>query len=125
MAVRVAERRGADRRRAAGVLGVRQLVGTLWSPKSDIRDHLQALGYHVAAEPTADALWVSTNRNAGIDAHVRQGGRLVLLPNSEFELSPLFPHWQDVKIRERAETLWQGDRASTFGWLDRHLAFFR
>ena len=98
-------------------------VGTLWSPKSDIRDHLQALGYRVAAEPTADALWVTTNRNAKIDAHVRQGGRLVLLPHSEFELSPLFPHWQNVKVRERAETLWQGDWASTFAWLHRGRAF--
>ena len=87
--------------------------------------HLQALGYRVAAEPTADALWVATSRNAEIDAHVRQGGRLLLLPNSEFELSPLFPHWQNVKVQERAETLWQGDWASSFGWLHRSQAFSR
>ena len=91
----------------------------------DIRAHLQALGYRVAAEPTADALWVTTSRNAEIDAHVRQGGRLVLLPDSEFELSPLFPHWQNVKVQERAETLWQGDWASSFGWLHRSQAFSR
>jgi len=49
----------------------------------------------------------------------------VLLPESEFDLSPLFPHWQAVKVKARKDTLWQGDWASTFGWLHRPLGFSR
>lgn len=40
-------------------------------------------------------------------------------------LSPLFPHWQNVKVRKRAGTVWRGDWASSFGWLHRPCGFSR
>ncbi len=100
-------------------------IGVLWSPDPAWRARLKALGYQVAAEATADALWVAADHDPETDTHVRRGGRLLLLPDREIELSPLFPHWQAVKVRERTDTAWQGDWASTFGWLHRPLAFSR
>src|SRR4051812_20658199 len=94
-------------------------IGALWSPDPRWRGRFEALGYPLTAEPSADALWVTANHDDDIDDHIRRGGRLLLLPNEEIELSPLFPHWQAVKVRERAETPWQGDWASTFAWLHR------
>jgi hypothetical protein len=100
-------------------------ISALWSPNPDWLARFEALGYRTAADASADAVWVAAHHNDTVDAHVREGGRLLLLPDSEFELSPLFPHWQAVKVRERAETPWQGDWASTFSWLHRPLAFSR
>jgi hypothetical protein len=58
-------------------------------------------------------------------AHVREGGRLLLLPTGEFRLNPLFPHWQNVRVRKRAGTVWRGDWASSFSWLHRPCGFSR
>jgi hypothetical protein len=101
------------------------VIGTVWSPDSEWRERFGALGYRVSEEPTSEALWIASSHSGEIDTHVRQGGRLLLLPEEECDLQPLFPHWQAVKIRKRAKTAWQGDWASTFAWLHRPLAFSR
>ena len=48
---------------------------------------------------------------------------MLILPESDFNLTPYFPHWQNVKVQSRDGTLWRGDWASTFSWLRRGLAF--
>ena len=48
-----------------------------------------------------------------------------MFPAGELKLGPLFPHWQNVKVRRRAGTVWSGDWASSFGWLHRPCAFSR
>lgn len=101
------------------------VVGLVWSPRQDWRSRFEALGYQVASQPNPEALWVADRRTPDIDAHVREGGRLLLLPETELDLNPLFPHWQAVKVHKRAKTLWQGDWTSTFGWLHRVMAFSR
>jgi hypothetical protein len=94
----------------------------IWAPEVEIRNFLAGLGYTVLRAPAADALWVCTDPAAGTE-HVRNGGRLLVLPVAECSLTPYFPHWQNVHLRERDRTLWRGDWASTFAWLRRGHAF--
>jgi hypothetical protein len=94
-----------------------------WSPDAAIRDRLSALGY-VVADGLADAtVVIGTVYDAEIAGYVRNGGRLVFLPEAEGSLNPYFPHWQNVKVVSRQGTLWRGDWASTFSWLRRGKAF--
>lgn len=95
---------------------------SLWSHDPRVREHLKALGYNVVTEPSADTLWISTEIHGG-PAHVRNGGRMLLLPETDCNLTPFFPHWQNVRVLERRGTLWRGDWASSFSWLRRGHAF--
>jgi hypothetical protein len=95
----------------------------VWSPDADVRDRLRALGYRVAPSADDAALTVATAADAAIADRVRAGGRLLLLPTAETSLDPFFPHWQAVRVRERAGTPWAGDWASSFAWLARTGAF--
>lgn len=94
----------------------------VWAPDPTIRAFMAARGYTTldAAEP--NALWICSDPGTGT-AHVRNGGRLLVLPSAECELTPYFPHWQNVQVKERDRTLWRGDWASTFSWLRRGHAF--
>jgi hypothetical protein len=96
----------------------------LWSPDPEVRRRLAELGYRTVAEPRRDALWLCIDAQADA-AHVRQGGRMLLLPDADISLTPFFPHWQNVRVHGRDGTLWRGDWASTFGWLRRGHAFER
>lgn len=91
----------------------------LWSPDPDVRDRLLVLGYRAAATADAADLVVATAADEAIADRVRAGGRLLLLPEAEASLDPFFPHWQAVRVRARAGTMWAGDWASSFGWLAR------
>jgi hypothetical protein len=55
--------------------------------------------------------------------YVRRGGRLLLLPEGDCSLNPLFPHWQAVRVQNRDGTMWRGDWASSFAWLRREGTF--
>jgi hypothetical protein len=94
-------------------------IGPIWSPDAGIREHLQALGYATAHNRQDASLGIARRYDAELAAHVRNGMRLLLLPESEMTLDPFFPHWQSVKVRDREGTLWQGDWASSFAWLRR------
>ena len=51
---------------------------------------------------------MSHNHDEAIADHVRQGASLLLLPETEMRLYPFFPHWQNVRVRDRATgTLWR------------------
>ena len=95
----------------------------LWSADPHIRDYLAALGYRLAESLDRADVVVATGHDAAIAAYVRNGGRLVLLPEAETSLNPFFPHWQNVRVVARQGTLWRGDWASTFAWLRRGRAF--
>jgi hypothetical protein len=107
-----------DGRPDPGTLGVQ-----IWTPEADIAESLSELGYDVAAEQRADALWVLRTFDDAVTEHVRAGGRLLLLPESDTSLTPFFPHWQAVRVISREGTLWRGDWVSTFSWLLRGTAF--
>jgi hypothetical protein len=96
----------------------------LWSANSDLRKRLEDLGYRTVVEPRDDALWLCSEAD-GDASHVRRGGRILLLPESDYGLTPFFPHWQNVRVQSRDGTLWRGDWASTFSWLRRGHAFER
>jgi hypothetical protein len=55
-------------------------IGEIWSPDPDLRVRFEALGYHVATDPEAATLWVTSGLDAKSAAHVRQGGRLLMFP---------------------------------------------
>jgi hypothetical protein len=97
--------------------------GEVWSPAADLRDHLAELGVPMAASTSEAGLVVARSADAGLAGYVRDGGRLLLLPDAEGSLYPFFPHWQKVCVAARAGTLWQGDWASSFSWLDRSGVF--
>jgi hypothetical protein len=96
----------------------------IWAPTAPLRAFLQQLDYEVVDRPTRDALWVCSEPLEGA-SHVRSGGRMLLLPEVECSLTPIFPHWQNVRVIGRDGTLWRGDWASTFSWLRRGQAFSR
>jgi hypothetical protein len=93
--------------------------GSIWSADPDIREDMKALGYEVSLAKDAASLIIARGYDAALAADVRNGIRLLLLPESEMSLDPFFPHWQSVKVRDREGTLWQGDWASSFAWLKR------
>jgi hypothetical protein len=95
------------------------VAGPIWSPDPDLAARLAALGYAVAKDAGEAALVVATRHDAAIARAVRDGGRLLLLPEADGSLDPFFPHWQAVTVRSRDGTLWRGDWASSFAWLRR------
>lgn len=94
-----------------------------WSPDPDLCERVTALGYPMAESLAAGDLVVARRHDAELAAFVRGGGRLLLLTEDEDSLYPFFPHWQNVRVVRRRNTLWQGDWASSFSWLDRKSAF--
>jgi hypothetical protein len=90
-----------------------------WSPEPGIQEQLTALGYDMTPHLASADIAVTRHQDADIAAYVRSGGRLLLCPEAELSLHPFFPHWQNVRVLKRADTLWQGDWASTFSWLNR------
>jgi hypothetical protein len=94
-----------------------------WSPERDIGERLEALGYNLAPSLDVADFAVARRHDSEMAAYVRDGGHLLLCPEEDMSLHPFFPHWQDVRIRGRAGTLWQGDWASSFSWLDRSGVF--
>ncbi|HKH96202.1 MAG TPA: glycoside hydrolase family 2, partial [Beijerinckiaceae bacterium] len=71
------------------------------------------------------SLVVARSHNEAIAAHVRNGASFLLLPKREQSLYPFFPHWQNVRVNERRNTLWAGDWASSFAWMRRSGQFRR
>jgi hypothetical protein len=94
----------------------RQLV---FSPHDNVREHLRALGFQMARALEESSLVVARSHNEAIAAHVRNGASFLLLPKREQSLYPFFPHWQNVRVNERRNTLWAGDWASSFAWMRR------
>jgi len=105
--------------RAAGRPGHERI----WSPSREILARVRALGYETVSRLDDASLVVSAVHNDAIAAHVRNGARLLLLPEAEGTLYPFFPHWQNVKVLAREGTLWRGDWASSFAWLRRSAHF--
>jgi hypothetical protein len=105
--------------RAAGRPGHERI----WSPSREILARVRALGYETVSRLDDASLVVSAVHNDAIAAHVRNGARLLLLPEAEGTLYPFFPHWQNVKVLAREGTLWMGDWASSFAWLRRSAHF--
>lgn len=91
----------------------------------DWTERLSALGY-VPAETIEEAGIILCERlDETILSWMRQGGRVLLLADSNMPLQPAFPHWQNVRIVQRQDTAWQGDWASSFSWLRRTGPFAR
>jgi hypothetical protein len=95
----------------------------LWSPETEMRERLRAHGYRLATGFADAEIVVATRNTPELAAHVRGGGRALLLPEAEGGLTPFFPHWQNVKVVARDGALWRGDWASSFAWLRRRGVF--
>ncbi len=94
-----------------------------WSPEPAIRARLELGGLRLADSLEQAEIIVARDHDDQIASAVRNGARLLLLPESEVKLYPFFPHWQNVRVRERDGSSWQGDWASSFAWLKRKGAF--
>lgn len=105
---------------------VPQAEKLVWSPDADIRERFEALGYGQARALEESNVIVARHHDKATADHVRQGASLLLLPEDEMNLYPFFPHWQNVRVKQRDGTLWRGDWASSFAWLRRagHFAGF-
>jgi hypothetical protein len=97
----------------------------LWAGNDDLRGRFEALGYRVAPSMDKADILVAQALDADLCGAVRNGARLVLLAERDFELQPVFPHWQAVRVVRREGTMWQGDWASSFSWLRREGPFAR
>jgi Glycosyl hydrolases family 2, sugar binding domain/Glycosyl hydrolases family 2, TIM barrel domain/Glycosyl hydrolases family 2 len=100
-----------------------RLEQNVWSPNESLRERLGALGYAMAREMDTADIVVATESEQELAAYVRNGGKLLLLPEAEGTLNPYFPHWQKVEVQNRKGTVWRGEWASSFAWLRRHNAF--
>ncbi|MGO4707018.1 glycoside hydrolase family 2 protein [Microvirga sp. 2MCAF38] len=92
----------------------------------DLRERFATLGYGIARDLQEANIVVSHHHDKDVADHVRKGASLLLLPEDEMNLYPFFPHWQNVRVKQRDGTLWRGDWASSFAWLRRagHFASF-
>jgi hypothetical protein len=97
----------------------------LWSEDRQVADYLRALDYPIVDDLADADLAVVAAPSRAFEAFVRGGGSALILADRPMALEPLFPHWQNVQVVERAGTVWQGDWASSFAWLRRESAFAR
>jgi hypothetical protein len=97
----------------------------LWSDDCKVANYLRALDYPIVDDLAEADLAVVAAPSRVLEAFVRGSGSALILADRPMALEPLFPHWQNVQIVERAGTSWQGDWASSFAWLRREAAFAR
>lgn len=98
---------------------------SVFAQDAALAERLRALGYRQArSAATADVILARTPEKDSVSA-CRDGGRLVLLADQPFDLDPLFPHWQQVRVARRHGTMWLGCWASSFSWLRRTGPFGR
>ena len=102
-----------------------QVFDVIHAPDPQVREHLADLGYEVSDTMDGCDMVVAAEFDKLLVNFVRNGGKLLYLPSKETTLYPFFPHWQNVRVVERAGTLWAGDWASTFAWLRRSGPFGR
>lgn len=91
----------------------------LWSAAPQIRGRLAALGYPLASTMDDAQLVVGDGQDGDTFEHVQQGGRFLLLADAPMAVDRFFPNWQNVQVRSRQGTPWQGDWASSFSWVRR------
>ena len=96
------------------------LSGLIWSPDPDLQDWLQKSGFMVTKDSKTTQLIVANKMTADLLSRVWNGARILLLAeNSDSLEHGMF----GLSIVPRAGTLWSGDWASSFGWLDRQGKF--
>jgi hypothetical protein len=83
----------------------------IYSPA--FRGPLQKLGYQVTEELSEAKVAVVSVLDDSYREFILRGGRALLLAEDEEALQMYVPR---LKIKEREETAWQGDWASSFGW---------
>ncbi|HEX2581820.1 MAG TPA: glycoside hydrolase family 2 TIM barrel-domain containing protein [Dongiaceae bacterium] len=99
--------------------GANPALGTVWSTEPSVRDRLNALGYRLALDMDSAGLVIALEPEQALTAYVQSGGRLLFLAEEPCKLYPFFPHWQNVRVLARDDTIWRGDWASSFAWLRR------
>lgn len=95
----------------------------VWSENQDVLSRMEALGYKPVVQMNEADVIVAQKVDDDIADYVRNGGRMLFLPEKPAKLYPFFPHWQNVNIVPREGTLWMGDWASSFAWLRRSGVF--
>jgi len=102
------------------IQGEEILSGLIWSPEPDLANWLQKSGFLVTKESITAHLIVASKMTTDLLSQVWNGARILLLAeNPDCLEHGMF----GLSIVPRAGTLWSGDWASSFGWLDRHGEF--
>ena len=79
----------------------------------ELRTPLEMLGYKVTDDLSGSEVAVLTELDDTFRNFILRGGRVLLLAEDEDALQMHIP---GLRIKEREDTAWQGDWASTFGW---------
>ncbi|HSL28993.1 MAG TPA: family 1 glycosylhydrolase [Anaerolineales bacterium] len=79
----------------------------------ELKTSLEKLGYAITDDLSRAAMAVVTVLDDSLREFTLRGGRVLLLAESEDALQMHIPH---LDIKEREETVWQGDWANSFGW---------
>ena len=79
----------------------------------DLQGPLERLGYSITDDLSKAKLAVVTVLDDSLRDFILRGGCVLLLAEDEDSLQMHIP---GLKIKEREDTAWQGDWASTFGW---------
>ena len=80
---------------------------------TELRAPLEKLGYSVTDDLSQTKVAVVRVLDDTLREFVLRGGRVLLLAEDEDALQMHIP---GLKIKEREDTVWQGDWASSFGW---------
>jgi len=79
----------------------------------DLQEPLKKLGYSLTDDLSQARVAVVTKLDDSFRGFILRGGPVILLAENEDALQMHIPY---VDIKEREDTAWQGDWASTFGW---------
>lgn len=79
----------------------------------DLGASLRKLGYSTTDDLAQAKVAVVTVLDDTLREYTLRGGRVILLAESDEALQMYIP---GLKIKEREDTVWQGDWANTFGW---------
>ena len=79
----------------------------------ELKTSLEELGYSITDDLSRAAVAVVTVLDDSLREFTLRGGRVLLLAEDEDALQMHIPH---LDIKERDETVWQGDWANSFGW---------
>ncbi len=97
---------------------------TLWAPTEGLRDHLAARGYNMSSSPQTSDLIVADRLTPAMTQLVREGCHALLLaedadaiPSESSDPLVIDPYFPAARIVARRYTSWEGNWASTMGWL--------
>jgi hypothetical protein len=95
-------------------------AGLIWSSEPELADLFKKSGYAFTNDPSTAQLIIVSKMTGDLLSLLWNGARILLLAENP---ECLKPGMLGLSIVPRAGTLWSGDWASSFGWLNRREKF--